>query len=389
MTIPAKIRDLLPDITALRRDIHAHPEIRYEEERTAKLVAEQLRSYGVDEVVTGLGKTGVVALIRGKGASNHGIALRADMDALPIGEISELAYKSKIPGKMHACGHDGHTAMLLGAARYLSQTRNFSGTAVLIFQPAEEGGAGAKAMIDDGLFSRFPIDAIYGLHNYPGLPVGEFALRAGPMMAASDTIEIIIHGKGTHAARPHFGVDPVLVGSHIVTALQSIVARSIDPLESAVVSICVFQAGDTNNVIPQTARLHGTARSFKMEVRDRLELQVKKIASNIADSFGAKAEVVYDHGYPVVVNETHATEFAAGIAKTIAPSGKANTQLAPVMGAEDFAFYLEQKPGAFIFAGNGDSASLHHPSYNFNDALIPYGISYWARLVEAALPLAA
>jgi amidohydrolase len=389
MSLPAEILDLLPDAIALRCDLHAHPEIRYEEERTSKLVAEQLRSYGVDEVVTGLGKTGVVALIRGKGASNRGIALRADMDALPIQEISELSYKSKTPGKMHACGHDGHTAMLLGAARYLSATRNFAGTAVLIFQPAEEGGAGAKAMIDDGLLRRFPIDAVYGLHNYPGLAVGEFALRAGPMMAASDTIDITIHGKGSHAARPHFGVDPVLVGSHIVTALQSIVSRSIDPLESAVVSICVFQAGHADNVIPQTALLQGTARSFKAEVRDKLEEQVKKITVHIAESFGAKAEVIFERGYPVVVNETHATEFAAKVAQTVAPSGKVNTQVAPVMGAEDFAYYLEQKPGAFIFAGNGDGASLHHPSYNFNDELLPYGINYWAKLVETALPLAA
>jgi amidohydrolase len=389
MKTSPQIASLVPEIAALRRDIHAHPEIRYEEERTAKLVAAELKACGADEVVTGLGKTGVVALIKGKGASNRGIALRADMDALPIQEISELPHKSKTPGKMHACGHDGHTAMLLGAARYLSATRNFAGTAVLIFQPAEEGGAGAKAMIDDGLFTRFPIDAVYGLHNYPGLPVGEFALRAGPMMAASDTIEITVHGKGSHAARPHFSVDPVLIGSHIVTALQSIVARGIDPLEAAVISICVFRAGDTSNVIPQTAYLQGTARSFKTDVRDRLEQQVKKIAANIAEGFGAKAEVAFERGYPVVVNETHATEFAAQIAKLVAPSGKTNTQLAPVMGAEDFAYYLEHKPGAFIFAGNGESASLHHPSYDFNDELIPYGISYWAKLVETALPLVA
>ena len=384
-----QISHILPDITALRRDIHAHPEIRYEEERTSRLVAEQLKAYGADEVVTGLGKTGVVALIRGKGASNRGIALRADMDALPIQEESALAYKSKTPGKMHACGHDGHTAMLLGAARHLAATRNFAGTAVLIFQPAEEGGAGAKAMIDDGLFSRFPIDAIYGLHNYPGVPVGEFALRAGPIMAAADEITINITGKGAHAARPHYSIDPVLVGSHIVTALQSVVSRSIDPLESAVVSICVFKAGDTNNVIPQTAFLHGTARSFKPDVRDTLEERVKKIASGTAEIFGAKVEVVFERGYPVVVNEAASTDFAAKIAQGIAPSGRVNTQVAPVMGAEDFAYYLEHKPGAFIFAGNGETASLHHPSYDFNDKLLPYGISYWTKLIETALPLAA
>ena len=389
MTIPAKILDLLPETTALRRDIHAHPEIRYEEERTSKLVAEQLKAYGVDEVVTGLGKTGVVALIKGKGASNRGIALRADMDALPIEEDSTLAYKSKIRGKMHACGHDGHTAMLLGAAKHLAATRNFAGTAVLIFQPAEEGGAGAKAMIDDGLFTRFPIDAVYGLHNHPGRPVGEFAIRAGPAMAASDEIKITIHGKGAHAARPHYSVDPVLVGSHIVTAFQSIVSRNIDPLESAVVSICVFQAGTTNNVIAQSAFLHGTARSFKPDVRDTLERRVREVATHIAEGFGATAEVNFARGYPVVVNEAQATEFAAKIAQGIAPSGKVNTQTPPVMGAEDFAYYLEQKPGAFIFAGNGNTASLHHPSYNFNDELIPYGITYWVKLIEAALPLAA
>jgi hippurate hydrolase len=387
MAISSEIKALLPDITALRHDIHAHPEIRYEEIRTSKLVAEQLKNYGVDEVITGLGKTGVVALIKGKGASNRGIALRADMDALPIDEISDLAYKSKTPGKMHACGHDGHTAMLLGAARYLASTRNFSGTAVLIFQPAEEGGAGAKAMIDDGLFQRFPIDAIYGMHNHPGLPVGEFAIRSGPMMAASDYFTVTIEGRGAHAARPHFSIDPILIGSHIVTALQSIVSRQVDPKESAVVSVCIFQAGKAGNVIPQTGLLVGAARSFKAEIRDLLEERIKRIVSTTAQSFGASVNIEYRRSSPVLINDPAATHFAASVAEKI--SNKVDTEIAPRMAGEDFAYLLEQKPGAYILAGNGDTASVHQPNYDFNDALLPYGISYWAKLIETALPLTA
>lgn len=386
MAIPDDILKLVPGVTALRHDIHAHPEIRYEETRTAKLVADELKKYGVDEIVTGLGKTGVVGVIRGKQNSNRGIALRADMDALPMAEQTGLPYASKTPGKMHACGHDGHTAMLLGAAQHLAATRNFCGQVVLIFQPAEEGGAGAKAMMDDGLFQKFPIDAVYGMHNHPGLAVGEFAIRPGPMMAASDFVEITIEGKGSHAARPHTGVDPVLVGSHIVTALQSIVARRVDPLESAVISICVFQAGHANNVIPQTAKLTGTARSFSPKVRDILEHEVHTLVNGIAQSFGARANVDFLRSYPVLVNEAEATNFAAKNAALVSASGNVNTQT-PVMGGEDFAFFLEEKPGAFIFAGNGDTASVHNPGYDFNDKLIPYGIAYWKQLVESALPL--
>ncbi len=379
--------DLIPALKVLRQNIHAHPEIRYEEHRTSSLVATQLKDYGVDEVVTGIGKTGVVALIRGKGTSKKGIGLRADMDALPIIEDSTLTYKSTIAGKMHACGHDGHTAMLLGAAQELARTRNFSGTAVLIFQPAEEGGAGAKAMIDDGLLSRFPIDEIYGMHNMPGLTAGRFAIRAGALMAASDTIDIIINGKGAHAGRPHQGIDPVLIASQIVTGLQSLVARRTDPLQSAVISICQFNAGNADNVIPQSAHLRGTMRTFSQDVRTQLQDEMLTLVESMARAFGANARLTLTDGYPVVVNHETQTGFAARVAQRISGNAPVDVDVTPMMGAEDFAFYLQERPGAFIFAGNGGSAPLHHPQYDFNDALLPTGIAYWVELVETALPL--
>jgi hippurate hydrolase len=332
----------------------------------------------------------VVGVIRGRKPADGAIktiGLRADMDALPITEANDLPYKSTVPGKMHACGHDGHTAMLLGAARYLAETRNFAGTAVVIFQPAEEGGGGGKAMVQDGLMERFGIGEVYGMHNYPGLPVGEFAIRPGPIMAAADHLTIQIEGVGGHAARPHLTVDSVVVGAAIVNQLQSIVSRNVDPLESAVVSICMFHAGDADNVIPQTARLDGTARSLTPEVRDLLERRIRETVDAVARLHGAKASVNYRRGYPVLRNHDRQADFAASVAGQIVGESNVDTAVAPVMGAEDFSYMLEARPGAFIFVGNGNSAGLHHPAYNFNDEVIPIGTSYWVRLVETALPV--
>jgi len=386
MPILNRIADMHPEITAWRHDLHAHPELLYDVHRTAALVAEKLKSFGCDQVVSGIGKTGVVGVIRGrKGTAARTIGLRADMDALPIEEANHLPYKSTVPGKMHACGHDGHTAMLLGAAKYLAETRNFSGAAVIIFQPAEEGGGGGRAMVQDGLMERFAIEEVYGMHNYPGLPLGQFALRPGPLMAAADRLSIEIEGVGGHAARPHFAVDTVLVGAQIINQIQSIVSRNVDPLESAVVSITMFQAGNTDNVIPQTALLRGTARSFVPEVQDLLEKRLHQIVEGTAQLYGAKAKLTYRRDYPVTRNHARQADFAAEIAAAVVGNERVDRNVAPVMGAEDFSFMLEARPGAFIFIGNGASAGLHHPAYNFNDEVIPVGASYWVRLVETAL----
>ena len=385
MPIVNRVADLHNEIKEWRRDFHAYPELRFDVHRTAGAVAEKLKSFGCDEVVPGIGRTGVVGVIRGRKAGNKVIGLRADMDALPIEEETGLPYKSTVPGKMHACGHDGHISMLLGAAKYLAETRNFAGTAVVIFQPAEEGGAGAFAMIKDGLISRFGIQEVYGMHNYPGLAAGEFAIRPGPIMAAADHLQIEIDGKGGHAARPHFSIDTILVGAQMINALQSIVARNVDPLDSAVVSVCTFQAGHADNVIPQHALLRGTARSFTPQVRELLHKRIGELVEGTARMYGATARVTYTGGYPVVVNHERQTDFAADIAREIAGKDKVDTDVAPVMGAEDFSFMLQERPGAFIFVGNGDSAGLHHPAYDFNDEIIPVGTSYWVRLAETAL----
>jgi amidohydrolase len=388
MPIVNRIADLHSEITAWRRDIHAHPELLYDVHRTAASVADKLKSFGCDEVVTGIGRTGVVGVIRGaKGAGTRRvIGLRADMDALPIQEATDVPYKSTVPGKMHACGHDGHTAMLLGAARYLAETRNFAGTAVVIFQPAEEGGAGGKAMVQDGLMDRFRIEEVYGMHNYPGLPVGEFALRPGPLMAAADRITIEIEGRGGHAARPHISIDTVLVGAQIINQIQSIVSRNVDPLHAAVISICVFQAGSTDNVIPQTALLRGTARSLTPEVRDLLEQRLHEVVTGTAQLYGATVKLTYKRDYPVTRNHERQAAFAASVAAQVVGETRVDDHVAPVMGAEDFSFMLEARPGAFIFVGNGDTAGLHHPAYDFNDEVIPIGSSYWVKLVETAMP---
>ena len=387
MPIINRIADMHGDVTAWRRDLHEHPELLYDVHRTASVVIEKLKAFGCDEVVAGIGKTGVVGVIKGrKAASGKVIGLRADMDALPIHEATGLAYASKTPGKMHACGHDGHTAMLLGAAKYLCETRNFDGTAVVIFQPAEEGGAGGKAMVDDGMMDRFAVTEVYGMHNFPGLPLGSFAIRPGAMLAASDRIHIHIDGKGGHAAKPHDCIDTVLVGAHIITALQSIVGRNVDPLDAAVVSICMFHAGHASNVIPDSCELTGTARSLSPKVRDLLEKRIVEVAQGTAALFGATAIATYDRYYPVTVNHPTQTAFAASVASGIVGAANVDSNVRPTLGGEDFSFMLEARPGAFIFVGNGASAGLHHPAYNFNDDVIPVGVSYWAKLVETAMP---
>ncbi|MFN4126987.1 M20 aminoacylase family protein [Pannonibacter indicus] len=386
MPVVNRIADLADEIASWRRDFHENPEIMYETVRTAAKVADLLRSFGLDEVVTGIGRTGVVGVIRGKnGGAGRVIGLRADMDALPIEEMTGLPYASKTPGKMHACGHDGHTSMLLGAAKYLAETRNFNGTAVVIFQPAEEGGAGAKAMIDDGLMTRWAIDEVYSLHNLPGLPVGEFAIRKGPIMAATDEFRITITGRGGHAAKPHETVDPIITGTQIVSALQTIASRAVNPLDSVVVSVTIFEAGTAFNVIPETATLRGTIRSLTDTTRDLAEKRLNEIVSALCTAYGATAEIEFRRGYPVTANHDDQTDFAVSVAEEIAGPERVQRETEPMMGGEDFSYMLLERPGAYIFAGNGDSASLHHPRYNFNDGLIPSGSSYFVRLVEKAL----
>jgi len=385
MPVINRLADFQDDIVAWRHDLHRHPELLYDVHRTAEVVAEHLRSFGVDEIATGIGRTGVVGVIHGRqAAGGRTIGLRADMDALPIEEATGKAYASTVPGKMHACGHDGHTAMLLGAARYLAETRNFDGTAVVIFQPAEEGGAGGKAMVEDGLMQRFGIDEVYGLHNMPGLPLGRFAIRPGPIMAATDEFVIRVIGHGGHAAKPHGTVDPILVGTHLVQALQSIVSRAVDPLESVVVSVTTFHAGFAHNVIPGSADIGGTVRTLTDAQRDLAERRIREIASGIALAFGATIEVGYHRNYPVTRNHALQTEFAAAVAGSIVGEANVDTDTAPMMGGEDFSYMLLERPGAFIFLGNGDSAGLHNPAYDFNDEAIPVGSSYLAKLVEAA-----
>ena len=383
MPVIDRIKDFQNDLVAIRRDIHAHPEIGFEETRTSAIVADLLETWGIT-VHRGVGGTGVVGELRGNHNSNKRIGLRADMDALPILETTGLPYASTVPGKMHACGHDGHTAMLLGAARYLAETRNFAGSAVVIFQPAEEGGAGAAAMIKDGLMDRFGIEQVYGMHNGPGIPVGQFAIRTGPIMAATDSLDIRIEGLGGHAARPHKCIDSVLVGAQLINGLQSIVSRTVDPLESAVISVCEFHAGNARNVIPQTAELRGTIRTLTEEVRGLVEQRVREVVNGVAQMTGAKIDLVYERGYPVTVNHPVQTEVATRVAREVGGEGAVG-EAPPMMGAEDFAYMLEARPGAFIFCGNGNSAGLHHPAYNFNDEAIVYGTSYWIRLVENSL----
>ena len=388
MPIKNRFAELLPEITEWRRDIHAHPELLFDTHRTSALVEEKLKEFGVDEIATGIGRTGVVGVIKGKSdTSGKVIGLRADMDALPIFEATGVDYASTEDGKMHACGHDGHTAMLLGAAKYLSETRNFDGTCVVIFQPAEEGGGGGKEMVDDGMMERFGIQEVYGMHNMPGLPLGEFAIRPGAFFAAADQFEIHVEGKGGHAAKPHETIDTTLVAAHIVIALQSIASRNVDPLHPVVVSTCTFRTeSEAHNVIPQHVLLKGTVRSHDAGVRDLAEENLKALAESTAAAFGATARVNFQRGYPVMVNSDEQTAFAADVAAKV--TGKETQEVPPIMGGEDFAYMLESRPGAYILVGNGDTAAVHHPEYNFDDNAIPAGCSWWAEIIESRMPAA-
>ncbi|MCJ2014680.1 M20 aminoacylase family protein [Methylobacterium sp. J-076] len=388
MPVPEPIAALSGPMTAWRRALHAQPELLYDVHRTADFVAERLREFGCDEVVTGIGRTGVVGVVRGRGRrSNRAIGLRADMDALPIQEVRDLPYRSTVPGKMHACGHDGHMAMLLGAAKYLAATRDFDGNAVLIFQPAEEGGGGGEAMVEDGLIERFGIEAVYGMHNIPGLPVGAFAVRPGPIMASTDRFTITIEGRGGHAALPHNAIDSVLVASHVIVALQTIVSRNLDPLQSAVVSVCALDAGEAFNVLPQSVTMRGTMRTLSQEVRDAIKRRLEAVVRDIPAGFGATGTVGYGSSYPVTENHPAETAFMADVAEALVGPGRIDRAVAPMMAAEDFSYMLGRRPGAYMFLGNGDSASLHHPLYDFNDEAAPYGAALWARLIETGLPV--
>jgi amidohydrolase len=387
MPVKNRLAELHHEITEWRRDLHEHPEILFETHRTAAVVAEKLESFGCDEIVTGIGRTGVVGVIKGKtDTKGMVVGLRADMDALPILEATGLPYASKTEGAMHACGHDGHTAMLLGAAKYLAETRNFDGTVVVIFQPAEEGGGGGREMCADGMMDRWNIQEVYGMHNWPGVPAGTFAIRPGPFFAATDQFKIVVEGRGGHAAKPHETIDPVVTSAQIITALQSIASRNADPVEQIVVSVTSVESSSTAfNVIPQRVTLKGTVRTMSRHNRDLAEDRLSKIADLTAAAMGAKAEVNYYRGYPVMVNHEEQTAFAAEVATSV--SG-ACAEAPLVMGGEDFAYMLEERPGAYILVGNGDTAMVHHPEYNFNDEAIPAGCSWWAEIVERRMPAA-
>ena len=391
MPIHNRFADLHPEITEWRRHLHTIPELGFDLPKTAAYVEERLREIGVDKLETGVAQTGMVAVIKGKtDTSGRVIALRADMDALPIHETANVDYKSTHDGKMHACGHDGHTAMLLGAAKYLAETRNFDGTAVLFFQPAEEGGGGGKVMVDDGVMDRYNVDEVYGLHNMPGGPAGAFAIRSGGLLAAADEVVIKITGKGGHGAVPHEAIDPNIAAAHILLALQSITSRNVDPLKSAVLSICTMSNDSAAfNVIPQTVQLGGTVRTLDSEVRDLVEKRFKKIVAATADAYDCAVEVHYERGYPVTVNAEANTAFAADVARKVAGENAVDDNTAPIMAGEDFSYMLEARPGAYIFLGNGEGgAMVHHPEYVFNDDAIPAGCSWLAGMVETRMPAA-
>lgn len=388
MAVINRIADFHNDMVEWRHDIHAHPETAFEEVRTAGVVAEKLQSFGM-EVHTGLAKTGVVGVLK-CGNSDRKIGLRADMDALDLQELADVAHKSKHDGKMHACGHDGHTTMLLGAARYLAETKNFDGTIYFIFQPAEENEAGGRLMVDEGLFDQFPCTDVYGMHNMPGIPVGQIALMPGPMMASADFFEIVVTGVGAHGAMPHQGVDPILVGSEIITGLQRIVSRTVDPLKQAVISATKFQSGHTTNVIPETALIAGTTRAFSTKVQDIMEEEIRRVAEGIAAAHGATIAYTYDRRYAPTINTPEETEIAHRAAATVVGEENVRRDLDPTMGAEDFSWMLQARPGCYIWVGNGESGEpggcmVHNPNYDFNDEVLPIGASYWVKLVEQEL----
>ncbi|MFC5759119.1 MULTISPECIES: M20 aminoacylase family protein [unclassified Rhizobium] len=385
MPILNRAAELQDEVAEWRRHIHARPELLFAVENTAAFVAEKLKEFGVDEIVTGIGRTGVVGLIKGRGEGSRTVGLRADMDALPLTEITGKPWASKTPGKMHACGHDGHTAMLLGAAKYLAETRNFNGNVAVIFQPAEEGGGGGNLMVKDGMMERFGIEEVYGMHNLPGLPVGQFATRKGPIMAATDEFTITIKGRGGHAAQPHRTIDPIATGAQIVTNLQLIASRSVNPLRSVVVSVTKFNAGFAHNVIPNDATFAGTIRTLDEDVRAQAEARLREIVNGICAAHGAQADINFHRNYPVTFNHAEETEYAVAIAADIAGEDNVNPEVDPMMGGEDFSYMLNARPGAFIFIGNGDTAGLHNPAYDFNDEAIAHGISYWVRLAEQRL----
>ena len=386
MKIIKDLIDLQPEMQNWRRDIHSHPEIAFEEHRTAKLVADKLESFGL-EVETGIAGTGVVGTLK-KGTGNRSIGLRADLDALLINETNDFPHKSKVPGKMHACGHDGHTTMLLGAAKYLAEKGNFDGTINFIFQPAEENEGGGKVMIDEGLFDKYPVESVYGMHNIPGMPVGSFAMKPGPIMASFDIFNLKIIGKGGHAAMPHTAIDPIIIGTKIVDAYQSIVSRYIDPQQPVVLSVTQFHGGDAYNVIPNEIEMKGTIRCFSSTVQLAMEKQMKQITSSICSAYGADYEFEYEHRYPATVNSEDEVEVSAKVAKEISGEDMVSLSPTPSMGSEDFAFMLQEKPGSYIWIGNGDlegSCMLHNPGYDFNDEILPIGATYWVNIAEETL----
>jgi hippurate hydrolase len=387
MPVNNRIAAFHPEITAWRRELHAHPELAYEEKWTSDFVAAKLTEFGI-EVHRGLAGTGVVGTLKGDRPGTRAIGLRADMDALPMTEKNTFEHASKTPGRMHACGHDGHTAMLLGAAKYLAETRNFAGTVQFIFQPAEEGGAGARTMIEQGLFEKFPVDAVFGMHNWPGCPAGSFSGNPGPVMAATDTFEITITGKGGHAAHPEKAIDPIVIGAHVVTALQSIASRQVDPIKNAVVSVTQFHAGSAYNVIPDDVVLRGTIRTFDPDVRKLVERSMKLIVEGVATGMGGTADVQHRPGYPATVNAERETELALAVAERLVGADNIDRSPPASMGGEDFAFMLLEKPGAYIRIGNGPDTNgrkLHQTNYDFNDEILPLGASYWAQLVEQTM----